>query len=527
MFGNRKLAKRSITGTRIAALQQDGRYYPGIIESQTSEEGFITSAMYKVRFDNGDSKEITSEGIVGQGFRQMTEINLRNGQKVFVTLNGREVSAIVITQDEDNVLITVTQMDGERREMVKRIDEVRLLESRKSARLADLDTDYSKLADIQLSEPKKRPVSHVIDVPAKSRRERRHLDSALYGSDDDNDDVDMVDEREHVAAFALTSLSSSPASPSFPQSFKEKEFLRSPGSFHDYHLSSSAASSGFESGHSERSDRSPPLPSHLSESAPAAIQIRSPTPPDDVLDLEENIKQFYDADTQEHKGLRTVFQCTWRRCGEVCNTLKDITKHVRKTHFNRDSDEELSDQEEDFYYNEVQVEMDNVTRQFAEMHTSSPPPLSNMDSSNNVIPVANVGIFDHDYQRKEHKTPSHILASSVPSAGDITGQGTSLPIVIPEGQIKRSLSWQIQSSSPGNVASSPVRFSRPSVQVRLQQHQAQSPKSHMFPSPPKAGGMHRKPRSEVRKCRKVYGMENRDSWCTQCKWKKACTRFLD
>ena len=26
-------------------------------------------------------------------------------------------------------------------------------------------------------------------------------------------------------------------------------------------------------------------------------------------------------------------------------------------------------------------------------------------------------------------------------------------------------------------------------------------------------------------CRKVYGMEQRELWCTQCKWKKACTRF--
>lgn len=31
--------------------------------------------------------------------------------------------------------------------------------------------------------------------------------------------------------------------------------------------------------------------------------------------------------------------------------------------------------------------------------------------------------------------------------------------------------------------------------------------------------------SESRKCRKVYGMDHRDHWCTQCKWKKACTRF--
>ncbi|KAJ6219542.1 hypothetical protein RDWZM_005354 [Blomia tropicalis] len=37
----------------------------------------------------------------------------------------------------------------------------------------------------------------------------------------------------------------------------------------------------------------------------------------------------------------------------------------------------------------------------------------------------------------------------------------------------------------------------------------------------------RKPRGESRKCRKVYGMDNREMWCTQCKWKKACSRFMD
>lgn len=36
-----------------------------------------------------------------------------------------------------------------------------------------------------------------------------------------------------------------------------------------------------------------------------------------------------------------------------------------------------------------------------------------------------------------------------------------------------------------------------------------------------------KVRGDGRKCRKVYGMENRDKWCTQCRWKKACVRFVD
>ncbi|XP_028405853.1 uncharacterized protein LOC114528428 [Dendronephthya gigantea] len=48
-------------------------------------------------------------------------------------------------------------------------------------------------------------------------------------------------------------------------------------------------------------------------------------------------------------------------------------------------------------------------------------------------------------------------------------------------------------------------------------------------SPPRPASIRLQPRarrrSENKKCRKVYGIENRDIWCTQCKWKKACTRF--
>lgn len=34
-----------------------------------------------------------------------------------------------------------------------------------------------------------------------------------------------------------------------------------------------------------------------------------------------------------------------------------------------------------------------------------------------------------------------------------------------------------------------------------------------------------KARGANRKCRKVYGVGRRNLWCTQCKWKKACSRF--
>nr|CAD7427314.1 unnamed protein product [Timema monikensis] len=49
-------------------------------------------------------------------------------------------------------------------ELKKRLEEVRLLESRKSARLMDQDTDFARLAD--MAGDRRRTSSQIIDVPA-------------------------------------------------------------------------------------------------------------------------------------------------------------------------------------------------------------------------------------------------------------------------------------------------------------------------------------------------------------------------
>ena len=87
---------------------------------------------------------------------------------MYLTHNGREVSGRVIShnKESDEVLVHVkpsyAEDDGE---LFRPLEELRLMASRKSARLQDQDTDYSRLADIHSSESKKRTVSNVIDVP--------------------------------------------------------------------------------------------------------------------------------------------------------------------------------------------------------------------------------------------------------------------------------------------------------------------------------------------------------------------------
>jgi hypothetical protein len=70
----------------------------------------------------------------------------------------------------------------------------------------------------------------------------------------------------------------------------------------------------------------------------------------------------------------------------------------------------------------------------------------------------------------------------------------------------------------------------PEYKTQMQQ-QRKSPSGNTHSNPkkrlsPKSSPV-RRPRGDTKKCRKVYGMERRDLWCTQCKWKKACTRFGD
>ena len=169
MFGTRRLAKRSIVGSKISARRQNGRYCPGVIQSQYAEEGPFTDAIYSVLFEDGADNLISGKHIIGPGFNPATSAVLKTGQNVFLTLNGREVNGSVIqhNRETDDVTINVTLQSGDEVDITKRLEELRLLKSRKSARLQDQETDYSKLADLHLSEAKKRIVSQGIDVPTK------------------------------------------------------------------------------------------------------------------------------------------------------------------------------------------------------------------------------------------------------------------------------------------------------------------------------------------------------------------------
>ena len=104
MSTGKRLAKRSILGTRVVAPGDDGRLYPGIIADMKTPEGGSSSTSntsnhirYTVRFDeNRKIKDFIEGEIIGPGFSAVTSSKLRPKQKVWVTNANREMEGYVL-----------------------------------------------------------------------------------------------------------------------------------------------------------------------------------------------------------------------------------------------------------------------------------------------------------------------------------------------------------------------------------------------------------------------------------------------
>ena len=111
MSTGKRLAKRSIIGTRVCVRGDDGIYYSGVINAVKS---CMSDSRYSVRFDPAPNspapkREYRDVELIGPGFQTMQGIRLLKGQRVYITYNGRETSGEVVQhrQDEDEVVISV------------------------------------------------------------------------------------------------------------------------------------------------------------------------------------------------------------------------------------------------------------------------------------------------------------------------------------------------------------------------------------------------------------------------------------
>uniref|UniRef100_A0A8C5TZU4 C2H2-type domain-containing protein n=1 Tax=Malurus cyaneus samueli TaxID=2593467 RepID=A0A8C5TZU4_9PASS len=171
---------------------------------------------------------------------------------------------------------------------------------------------------------------------------------------------------------------------------------------------------------------------------------------------------------------KVMFKCLWKSCGKVLSSSSGMQKHIRTVHLGRKADLEQSDGEEDFYYTELDVDVDALTDGLSSLTPVSPT---------SSVPPAFPGL---------RLPPRHCRSRP----------GLCPPVPPPHHHPSHAV--------PGE----PCRRTPP------------SPLSPACPPVVTCPLYRRRPRG-AKKCRKVYGMEHREMWCTACRWKKACQRFLD
>ncbi|XP_051488708.1 SLC2A4 regulator isoform X2 [Apus apus] len=289
---------------------------------------------------------------------------------------------------------------------------------------------------------------------------------------------------EVMAATVLTSLSTSPLVLGHPPATPAPE-LGSEVWKEVPAMSSSCSSSSNTSGdwswdppsdRSTPSTPSPPLSSHVpSTFLPTPLTDEGPDEPDSTHFV------FGEPIPRKRKNsTKVMFKCLWKSCGKVLSSSSGMQKHIRTMHLGRKADLEQSDGEEDFYYTELDVDVDSLT-----------------DGLSSLTPVSPTSSVPPTFPGPEAQGP-------VPPALPVPDLAPPCSPPAPPGlcHVHTDHAYQGCPVPP-----------RPPLSPAAPPHK-----------PPAAP---RRPRGEAKKCRKVYGMENRELWCTACRWKKACQRFLD
>lgn len=130
MSTGKRLAKRSIIGTRVCAPGDNGKYYSGVIHAVKTPASFAdnnncinltSNTRYSVRFDSKCAvgkrgcREYRECDLIGPGFGSINGLVLTEGQKVFITFNGRETSGEVLRHapeiDEVTILINLQEVN--------------------------------------------------------------------------------------------------------------------------------------------------------------------------------------------------------------------------------------------------------------------------------------------------------------------------------------------------------------------------------------------------------------------------------
>ncbi|XP_016332330.1 zinc finger protein 395-like isoform X1 [Sinocyclocheilus anshuiensis] len=354
----------------------------------------------------------------------------------------------------------------------------------------------------QLNQHVHRKLEDVWTSPTSS-----HTSSVSSSIDVPRRSPETVDMDEIMAAMVLTSLSCSPVIQ------------------HSAQGSATQASCGIENGGGELYDggywscdhgNGSPAPS-----PPIAEMDKSAPLVDEGLDMELDQMLFNEPTPRKRKNsVKVAYRCLWPNCGKILTTVVGIKRHIRNSHLGQS--DEHSQREEDFYYTEVYQDLEQITPSGGHRPSctspSSPswhtPPSPTTPEMLQPSPLSQSapGSFWQVHSEHSYQAPPPIQVVT-----------PSKPVSVPV-----SCHWTPSLTVHQSKQGSPFR--RRSVSVGEQWLQNNNATFRPLPacvSPPRNHCTSRRIRGEAKKCRKVYGIEHRDQWCTACRWKKACQRFLD
>ncbi|XP_022542277.2 zinc finger protein 395b isoform X2 [Astyanax mexicanus] len=321
---------------------------------------------------------------------------------------------------------------------------------------------------------------------------------------------ESVEMDEIMAAMVLTSLSCSPVVQSPPQ---RDPLPAAPGDMEcgGGELSDSGSSGYWSWDHGSVS----PAPSPSVTETDGSLG----QPVDEGLQMELEQGGCDEPESRRCKSLsRGAYRCLWPGCGKVLTSRVGMKRHIQILHL---GGSEQSHREEDFYYTEVSSEEEPTTPSPVPSFFSGP--WSSCSSTNSQSTPG----------PQEVLPPSSVLSQSAPSSvwqihtEHLYQACTPIEVTMFPGS-----SASCDQPPPAGLQPRPQITTTRSRSVSvgeqwLQRNSAPTRSQTMSASPSRGHCSFRKGRGEAKKCRKVYGVERRDQWCTACRWKKACQRFPD
>merc|ERR1719510_1510804 len=427
-----------------------------------------------------------------------------------------------------------------------KLEDIRLMESRKSARLVNTDTDFSLLADFNIVEQRKLAQESSGQPQVSSRRRLHSMSDFLDRKRQKNGEKERREAKRRQRS-ERQSFQSGPSSCSIevPLSLSTSGYGSSFGSGFfktgEENLKECTAAMVLMnlsvSPRDKWTDPASYFTSSSSETSPPTTPRPSPAPSLSGLPLSED-EEPYKRSRPSPSGCQQyqLYQCTWRGCSHTQTSQTEMERHVRR-HLALPDPPPGTDYagEEDFYYTELEVEemtdtsMDILTEIDSGCSSASNDGLEYCYKLSSAVPERRPPAKENFISILPPHTTQSPASSSLPAhlefglshpLGDHIGMvrpsyeaPTTIYVVntVPSPSKDHMYNTTTQHSWQGkklvSIVPRPSDTNRPTDITTSDQSQV------VFKS--SVSGM-----KSDKKCRKVYGIDQKDLWCTQCKWKK-------